>query len=133
MIHKIIEKNGDYFYFVFRVFVGLLFFQHGAKKLFGAFGAEESVVLLSLMGLAGIIEFVGGLSIALGFFTRFAALISAVEMLFAYFRSHLPSGLIPIMNRGELSLLYFAAFLVILVYGAKKWSLEKFLLKKEIF
>ncbi len=133
MINKIIEKNGDYFYFIFRVFVGLLFFQHGAKKLFGVFGAEEQVVLLSLMGLAGIIEFVGGLSIALGFFTRFAALISAVEMLFAYFKSHLPSGLIPIMNRGELSLLYFAAFLVILVYGAKKWSLEKFLLKKEIF
>ncbi len=133
MIKNIIEKNGDYFYFIFRVFVGLLFFQHGAKKLFGAFGAEESVVLLSLMGLVGIIEFVGGLSIAFGFFARFAALISAVVMLFAYFMSHLPRGIIPIMNRGELSLLYFAAFLVIIVYGAKKWGLEKFLLKKEIF
>ena len=106
--------------------------QHGAQKLFGMFGFQ-AVPLTSLFGLAGIIEFFGGLAIALGFFTRLAALISALEMGAAYFMVHIPQGLMPILNQGELALLYFASFLVITVYGARRLSLEKALLKKEIF
>lgn len=76
---KLIERYSDYLYFVFRVFVGLLFFQHGAQKLFGWFGGN-AVELLGLMGLAGLIESVGGLAIALGLFTRPFAFAGALEM-----------------------------------------------------
>ena len=133
----LIEKyaNKDYLYFVFRVFVGLLFLQHGLQKLFGMFGGigGQPVELLSLFGLAGLIEFIGGIAITLGIFTRLAALIAGIEMLTAYFMAHVPNNLIPLVNQGELALLYFAAFLVLVVYGAGKWNLEKALMKKEVF
>ena len=133
----LIEKyaNKDYFYFVFRVFVGLLFLQHGLQKLFGMFGGVggQPVELFSLFGLAGLIEFIAGLAIAFGLFTRLVAFISAIEMLVAYFMAHAKAGLIPLVNQGELALLYFAAFLVLTAYGAGKWSLEKALMKKEFF
>jgi len=133
----IFEKyvNKDYFYFVFRVFVGLLFLQHGLQKLFGMFGGLEgnSAELLSLMGLAGSIELLGGLAIALGLFVRLAAFVSALEMLIAYFMIHVPQGLIPFVNQGELALLYVAAFLVIMAFGARRFSLEKAIFKKEVF
>ncbi len=119
-------KYEEYFYFVFRVFVGLMFTQHGVQKLFGLLGGTQ-VELVSLMGLAGVIELVGGLLIALGLFTRFAAFFSACDMVGAWFISHIANGWIPILNKGELALLYFAAFLVIMVYGAKKWGLDKVL------
>ncbi|MEK6949583.1 MAG: DoxX family protein, partial [Nanoarchaeota archaeon] len=124
-------------YFVFRVFIGLLFLQHGLQKLFGAFGGVtgngQPVELFSLFGAAGLIEFVAGIAIAVGLFTRLAAFISAIEMLVAYFMVHIPNGLIPLVNQGELALLYFAAFLALKAYGAGKWSLEKALMKKEVF
>ena len=130
---RFLEDYGDFFYFVFRIFVGLLFAQHGAQKLFGLFTARPPVELFSLFGLAGVIEFFGGLAIALGFFARLGALAGAAEMATAYFKVHIPRGPVPIENKGELALLYFAAFLIVLAYGARKWGLEKSLLKKEIF
>ncbi len=137
MFGKQLEKNGLYFYFVFRVFVGLLFAQHGAQKLLGWFGGVGpdggSVALFSLMGLAGVVEFFGGLLIALGVLTRLAALFGAVQMLAAYFMVHAGKGIVPLQNGGELALLYFAAFLVLLAYGAGLWGLEKEVFKKEQF
>jgi putative oxidoreductase len=130
---KLLEKYQASFYVVFRVFVGLLFFQHGAQKLLGWFGAQQSAALFSLMGLAGFIELFGGLAIALGLLTRLSALGGIATMIGAYFMVHFPKGWIPIMNKGELALLYFAAFLVLIVYGAGKFSLEKALFKKELF
>jgi putative oxidoreductase len=132
MFEKFFKQGGDYFYFVFRLFVGLLFYQHGMQKLFGLFGGH-AVPIVGFLGLAAVIEFAGGLAITFGFFTRLAAIIAAVEMVVAYFTVHLPKGIIPIVNKGELALLYFAAFLAIMIYGGKKWSLEKALWKKEIF
>jgi len=130
---KFLENNSDNFYFVFRIFVGLLFSQHGAQKLFGLFTARPPVELFTLFGLAGVIELFGGLAIALGLFTRLAASVGAMEMVVAYFKVHVPRGPIPIENKGELALLFFATFLILIVHGAKKWGLEKFLFKKEIF
>ncbi len=85
------------------------------------------------MGLAGVIEFFGGLALAVGLFTRLAALGGLATMISAYFMAHFPNGWIPIMNKGELALLYFAAFLIFIIYGAGKFSLEHALFKKEIF
>ncbi len=123
MLNNFFEDYGDYFYFIFRVLVGLLFAQHGAQKLFGWLGGNQAE-LFSLMGAAGIIEFFGGILLALGLITQFIAALGAIEMLVAYSIVHFPNSWIPIANKGELALLYFAAFLVLLVHGSRKWGLD---------
>lgn len=131
MCKEYLEKYKNQLYLVFRVVIGLLFFQHGAQKLLGWFGGSQ-VALISQMGLGGVIELVGGLFILFGFFARYAAVVSAVEMLIAYFQVHAPKGWSPIQNGGELALLYFAAFLVIAAQGnGKYWNLEKKWFRKE--
>jgi putative oxidoreductase len=126
---KKLEKYDGQFYFVFRVLVGLLFAQHGLQKLFGLLGGNQAAAF-SLMWFAGVIELFGGVLIAVGLLTRIVALIGGVEMLVAFFKAHAPQGLIPIMNKGEPALLFFAAFLVIIAQGAKKWSLDSLVFKK---
>jgi putative oxidoreductase len=121
---KIGEKYRYQFYFLFRVLVGLMFAIHGAQKLFGAFGGSK-VDLISLMGLAGIIEFFGGLMILLGLWVSFVAFIGALEMLVAYFMVHSGRGINPLSNGGESALLYFSAFLVLLAFGVGKWGFDK--------
>ncbi len=130
-VAKYVYNKRDYFYAIFRIFVGLLFFQHGAQKLLGWFGAQGTVGLFSLMGLAGVIELIGGLLIALGLFTRAAALFGIADMVGAYLLVHVKGGLIPIVNKGELALLYLAAFLVVLSWGSGKWSLDGILFRKK--
>jgi len=124
----LVKKHSDIVYLVFRALVGVMFFLHGYDKLF-----VKGMELASLMGLAGIIEAVVGLAVLLGIFVRPAALLGAVTMLVAYFKVHASKGLSPLANGGELALMYLAAFLVLMIYGAYKWSLEEKLLKKEMF
>ena len=92
-------------YALMRIVLGVLFACHGAQKLFGVLGGE-TVALVSLMRLAGIIEFVGGLLITVGFLTSYAAFIASGEMAMAYFMAHVPRGFWPIQNGGELAVLY---------------------------
>ena len=132
MFFKKAEKYHDNAYTVFRILVGLLFFQHGAQKVLGWFGST-AFPLSSMMGVVGIIELVGGLAIFLGLFTRLFALISGVEMLAAYFKVHAGDNLVPILNQGELALLYFATFIILFIHGNKKASIETMLFKKEFF
>jgi len=131
--YNLLEKKHEYFYVFFRIMVGLLFFEHGAQKLFGLFGAKASVSMFSLMWFVGIIEFFGGLLIAAGLLTRLAAFASSIVMAGAFITAHLPHGWIPIMNKGELALVYFASFIFILAKGGGKVSLEKVWIDKEIF
>ena len=95
---------------VLRIGAGLLFMQHGAQKLLGWFGGMGpdggTVPLISQMGLAGVLELVGGLMIVLGLLTRPVAVLLAIEMVWAYVQVHLPQGPVPIQNGGELPLLY---------------------------
>jgi len=137
MAENLIGKfvNKDYYYLVFRVLVGLLFLQHGLQKLFGMFGGlgGQPAEIFSMMGLAGLIELLGGFAITFGLFTRLGAFFAALEMIIAYFMAHAPNGLIPLVNKGELPLLYVAAFLVIMAFGARKWSLGRAIFKKEVF
>lgn len=109
---------------ILRVVTAVLFMQHGAQKLFGvpADPAKVAVDLLSLMGLAGVLEFFGGLFILLGLFTRPVAFILAGEMAVAYFMAHAPKGFWPILNRGELATLYCFVFLYLAAAGAGPWS-----------
>ena len=107
-----------------RIVFGLMFMQHGAQKLFAVFGREQPVELFSQMGLAGVLEFWGGLLIVLGLFTRPVAFILSGEMAVAYFKSHFPGGWIPIVNRGELTVLYCFAFLYLAARGGGSFSLD---------
>ena len=120
------EKYKEYLYFIFRILVGLLFLLHGIQKLFSG-----SFELISLIGLAGIIEFLGGILIILGLFTKIAALISGIQMLIAYFYAHFPQGFNPLANQGELALMFFLVFLVLFSNGVGKFSLERAIFKRE--
>ena len=101
-----------------------MFAMHGTQKLFGWPGGGDTVELASLMGLAGIIEFVGGLMIAFGLFAGWAAFIASGEMAVAYFKAHASEALWPILNNGELAVLYCFLFLYMAARGAGVWSVD---------
>jgi len=111
-----------------RIVAGLLFAQHGTQKILGALGGMGpeggAAEVGTLMWFAGIIELVGGLLVALGLFTRPAAFIMSGEMAVAYFRSHAPDGFWPIVNRGELAMLYCFLFLYFAAHGGGRFSLD---------
>ena len=115
----------------FRIVFGLMFMQHGAQKLFAMFGREEPVELFTQMGLAGVLEFYGGLLIVLGLLTRPIAFVLAGEMAWAYFQSHFPRGWVPIVNRGELTVLYSFAFLYMAFRGGGSFSLDGLLSRRK--
>lgn len=111
---------------VLRAVAGLLFLQHGGQKLFGWFGGMGggTVPFMSQMGLAGLLEFFGGIAIVLGLFTRPVAFLLSGEMAVAYFQAHQPNGTWPIQNRGELAALYAFVFLFFAAHGAGANSLD---------
>ena len=131
-LHKLQKYHAEG-YVLFRVIVGLMFVQHGAQKLLGWFGGNAVSSLFSLMGIAGMIEFLGGLAIAVGFFSRLASVGGIAVMIGALVTVHFPNSLIPIVNKGELALLFLVCFVIVAVHGNGKWSLEQSLLKKELF
>ena len=90
----------------------------------GVDGRGAAAPLLSQFGLAGIIELVGGLLIAVGFLAGYAAFIASGEMAAAYFIAHVPQGFWPILNTGELAVLYCFVFLYIASRGAGVWSID---------
>lgn len=111
---------------VLRIGAALLFMQHGAQKLFGLLGGMGGgrAELFSLMGLAGVLEFFGGLLVLAGLGTRLVAPILTLEMLIAYAIAHAPRGGFPVQNGGELALLYALVFALLTVLGGGAWSVE---------
>jgi putative oxidoreductase len=110
---------------ILRIMAGLLFFEHGLQKLFAVPDAGGGAVpLLSLIGLAGLIELVGGTLIIVGLFTRISAFIISGEMAFAYFMAHAPQGFMPIENGGELAVLYCFLFFYLIFAGPGSWSVD---------
>jgi putative oxidoreductase len=111
---------------IFRVVTALLFLSHGIVKLFGfpAGAAPGQVPLLSLFGLAGVLELVGGLAVMLGIFTRPIAFVLSGQMAVAYFMVHAPMGFYPVLNMGELAILFCFNFLYLAFAGAGAWSID---------
>ena len=101
-----------------------MFAMHGTQKLFGWPGGGDTVELASLPGLAGIIELVGGLMIAFGLLTSWAALICSGEMAVAFFMAHVPQHWNPLVNQGELAVLYCFLFLYMAARGSGIWSVD---------
>ena len=117
-----------------RIMAGFLFFPHGAQKLFGLFGGfggqpGATAPLLSLIGVAGVLEFFGGLLVMCGLFTRPVAFILSGLMAAAYFMGHFPQGVWPLLNQGELAVLYSFVFLFLAAGGGGDLSIDGLLRK----
>ena len=123
-------KYSELLYAVMRVMVGLLFACHGAQKLFGALGGESQVSNPMLLA-AGIIEFVGGGLVAIGLWAGYAAFITSGQMAVAYFMVHAPGGFWPILNKGELAVLYCLVFLYIASRGSGTLSVDAVARRKD--
>ena len=130
-MERYLGKFSDQTYAIMRIVVGFIFLLHGAQKLFGAFPrnpdeAGNAVELMSRMGLAGTLEFFGGLLIMVGFLAGWTAFIVCGEMAVAYFMAHFPQGVMPVQNRGgESALLYCFVFLYIASKGSGIWSVDR--------
>ena len=124
-----LRQYSEVAYLAMRVVFAFLFIFHAPQKLFGWYGGPQFPVM-SLRGLAAAIEIVSNPLIALGLFTPFAALLASGEMAFAYFIVHYPRPGWPIVNRGELVVLWCFAYLYIATRGGGKYSLDHLLRKK---
>jgi putative oxidoreductase len=113
---------------ILRIMAALTYSLHGASKLFafpvGVPPNGGTVPLISQMGLAGTLEFFGGGLLALGLFTRPVAFVLCGEMAVAYFQVHFPRGFWPIMNGGEMAILYCFIWLYFSAAGAGPLSLD---------
>lgn len=115
----------EFLYALLRFMTGALFAVHGAQKLFGFLSDNPGQgTAQGLMLVAGIIEFGGGVLIAIGLLTRVAAFISSGEMAVAYFMAHAPQAFWPIKNKGELAVVYCFVFLFIAASGGGRYSLD---------
>jgi putative oxidoreductase len=123
-MERYLGKFSSQIYALLRIVAGFMFLMHGTQKLFGWPGQGDTVELVSLMGLAGIIEFVGGFLIMIGLFGSIAAFISSGEMAVAYFMAHAPQDWNPLINNGELAVLYCFLFLYIAARGVGIWSVD---------
>ena len=111
-----------------RIVTGYLYLTHGTAKLLGVphVANFDNLRLFSLIGFAGILELVGGVLLLIGLFTRPVAFVLCGEMAFAYFMAHGSQGyvLVPMLNRGELAVLYCFVFLFFAAAGAGAWSVD---------
>ena len=110
---------------ILRVVTALLFIEHGTQKLLGfPVPAQTMPGMETMMLVAGLLELIGGLLILVGFFTRPAAFILCGMMAVAYWMFHAPAGFHPILNQGELAILYSFVFLYVAAAGAGAFSLD---------
>jgi putative oxidoreductase len=109
-----------------RIVTAFMFIQHGTAKLFEVphVPAMEGVKLMSLVGLAGVIEIVGGVLLLIGLFTRPVAFILCGEMAFAYFIAHVPHAVLPVLNGGEMAVEWCFVFLYLSSAGPGAWSVD---------
>jgi putative oxidoreductase len=123
-MERFLGKYSPYLYALLRIVAGLLFAMHGAQKLFGWPGGKPPVPIASMIGVAGIIELVCGLMIAIGLLTGYAAFIASGEMAVAFFMAHFPTHPLPILNGGEPAVLYCFLFLYMAAQGSGPWSVD---------
>jgi len=116
---------------VLRVVTALLLMQHGGQKVLDfPVPASFEFVLFSQMGVAGIIELVGAFLLFIGLFTRPVAFLVSGLMACAYFIAHAPQGFWPMVNGGELAVVYCFLFLYLSAAGGGDWSVDRLLQKR---
>jgi putative oxidoreductase len=130
-MHALLGRFEPQFYAILRIVAGLLFACHGAQKLFGAFGGQATTDPVMMFG--GVIELVGGLLIAIGLLTSWAAFLASGMMAVAFFKVHFKADApLPINNGGELAVVYCFLFLYMAARGAGIWSVAAALKKPKL-
>ena len=125
-----IEMWRPYVLSILRIVIGLLYLQHGLSKAFN-FPAPSPVPSLSgLLILAAFLETVGALLFVVGAYTRIVAIILSGEMAFAYFMAHAPRSFYPVVNGGELAVIYCFIFLYFAFAGGGPWSVDRAVLNQ---
>ena len=111
---------------ILRMVTAILFMQHGLQKLFGFPGDQAATPeILSLIGIAGILELFGGFLLLIGLFTRPVSFLLSGEMAVAYFMVHASQSYWPMLNHGELAVLYCFVFLYLAAAGGGAWSVDR--------
>jgi putative oxidoreductase len=121
---RLLSANSEHILAITRILVGINFASHGAQKLFGLFGGFSAPMPLPMAYTAGVIELLGGLLIALGLLTNWAGFLASGLMAAGYFIAHAPQGFWPILNRGELAIVYCWFFLYLAARGPGAWSVD---------
>ena len=110
---------------ILRIMSGLLLLQHGTTKFINfPLGPMNNASPLSMSGVAGLIELVFGVLLVIGLFTRFSAFIASGMTAVAYFYAHAGRGFFPILNGGELAVLYSFVFLYLAAAGGGPWAVD---------
>jgi putative oxidoreductase len=122
-----LKPHAEKIYAATRILAGLMFMAHGLQKIFGLFGGVPAEAPAFIVYGAGSIELVTGALIAAGWFTAPAAFLASGTMAAAYFMGHvIPANgnLLPIVNKGELAVLYCWVFLFMAARGSGIWSVD---------
>ena len=127
---NILNRYAETVFCIGRIVIGLLFACHGGQKILGFPPVAKPMQLDALGMLGGYIELIGGFLIAFGLFTRVAAFIASGMMAVAYFKAHASGGFFPIINRGELAVVYCFVFLYIFFHGPGWLSLDALIWKR---
>ena len=122
---KFLSKLEPYAYLLLRLVFGFLFACHGAQKMFGMLGGHKVPPGANLEFLSTLIELIAGVLIFCGLFTRPAAFIASGEMAVAYFKVHAPSNFFPIVNHGELAVIYCFVALYIAAHGSGRFGFDR--------
>ncbi len=114
---------------VLRIVAALLFLQHGTAKLLHVpyQAMFANLHLMSLLGIQGVLELVGGVLLAIGLFSRTVAFVLCGDMAVAFFIAHFPKNWLPIVNGGDLAVLFCFTFLYLCVAGPGPWSVDALL------
>ena len=124
-MERFLGRYSTYFYALLRIVTGFLFVWHGTQKMLGYPPSQGGGGMTAQTAIAGSIELLGGFLIMIGLFTSIAAFLASGLMAFAYFLVHFSFGaFLPIVNRGELAVLYCFVFLYIASRGSGVWSVE---------
>ena len=121
---QFLSPYGSQIYSALRIVTGFLFLWHGMQKLFGFPADAPAGAPAIVLYIAGPIELIGGTLIMLGLFTRWAAFLCSGLMAAAYWMAHGANALFPLVNKGELAVLYCFVFLFIASHGSGAWSID---------
>jgi putative oxidoreductase len=124
-MQRFLGRHAEFAYALLRVVAGLMFAMHGTQKLFAFPPGGHQPPMGSLFWVGGLIELVAGLLIAIGLFTSWAAFLASGEMAVAYFMVHAKDGFWPIVNKGELAVLYCFVFLYMACRGGGRYSVGR--------
>ena len=128
MLNRVLPPQTERIYVVMRIIFGVLFAFHGIQKVFG-YLMEQPPPVMSQLWIGGVTELVTGLLIAIGFLTRWAAFLASGTMAVAYFQFHwkfqFDSNVFPVINQGELAVVYCFVFLYIACKGTGSATVDR--------